>query len=73
MSEDRERGNMILVGGLWASTTKAGDRMLSGGNGSLRFVILKNKNKTKESHPDYNLFIAQNERQGDRKKDDDVI
>jgi len=79
--------DMQKVTGLWKSKTKGGQHMLSGKindramepiervtNGS-RIIILENKFKETERHPDYNLFIAppddeQQQQQPQPKKDD---
>ena len=50
-------GDLVKVCGLWSKDTPAG-QMLSGNLGQVRVVILPNKYKKEETHPDYNLFIA---------------
>ena len=57
-------GSMVLLGGLWKSTTKAGVSMLSGKlTFSSKIVILPNtKKQPGDKQPDCNMFIASVER-----------
>ena len=52
---------MIRLTGLWESTTKDGQQMLSGNLGNARLVILPNKFKKTDKHPTHNLLIAERE------------
>ena len=65
---------MVPFCGLWESKTKSGDRMLSGKvSYSARMVILPNKFKTKDTHPDYQAYMAaaDRDRQAQTKQDND--
>ena len=56
----------IQLTGLWKSTSKAGDNYLSGNLGSGRIMILTNKFKKTEKHPDYIMYLMP-----PRKKEDE--
>ena len=52
---------MIQIAGLWENETKNGAKYLQGNCGKVKYLIFANKYKEKDNHPDFNLFIAQNE------------
>jgi len=59
MSEKAENNSqMILLTGLWLKTSKKGKKYFSGNMGQNRLLIYKNENKTKDTQPDYLLYIA---------------
>jgi len=72
MSEDRDNGGMIRLGGLWQNKTKkTGEMFLSGTfSPGVAMFVFKNKNKKEDKHPDYVLCIAQKEPK--EKKPDDA-
>lgn len=48
----------VQLTGLWKSTSKAGDNYLSGNFGSGRLMIVTNKFKKTEKHPDYIMYVV---------------
>jgi hypothetical protein len=60
--------DMINVTGLWLSKNNKGTFM-SGGSGSLRFWVFKNKKKRSDSDPDYFLKLTPNNHNHKRKDD----
>jgi len=53
---------MIKVCGLWKNKKKAdGEIFLAGNLAGLRLVVMKNKFKTKDEHPDWVVFVEQRE------------
>ena len=49
--------------GLWKKKTKDGNQtFLSGSLGRFSVLVMPNKNKTEDKHPDYNLFLAPSRR-----------
>lgn len=49
---------MVRLGGLWKNKSKNGLQYLSGQfGGRARMIILPNKKKSKESEPDFVVFI----------------
>jgi len=52
---------VIKLCGLWLHTSKHGNKTISGNWGGVRIILSKNKFKTKEDHPDYNLFLVERE------------
>ena len=49
---------MIQLTGLWLNQSKSGEKYFSGNLGGAKVLIFKNKHKTEEKHPDYQLYIA---------------
>ena len=50
---------MIQLTGLWLNQSKTtGEKYFSGNLGGAKVLIFKNKHKTEEKHPDYQLYIA---------------
>jgi uncharacterized protein (DUF736 family) len=53
------------AGALWLKTDKNGNKFLSGvierdkipQGGNVRITIFKNKSKSKDTHPDYHIFL----------------
>jgi len=56
---------LLKVCGLWKGEDKNGKTMLSGSMGGVRVLVLLNKFKEKDNHPDYQLFFAKKERKED--------
>jgi len=54
---------MVRLTGVWERTTVDGATYLSGTLGSARIIILPNKHKDKDAHPDYIIYLEQQERQ----------
>lgn len=50
--------DLIRVGGLWKSKTKAGEFYLSGKFGQVKVLVFPVKEKRSENSPDYSLCIA---------------
>lgn len=50
--------NMIMLTGLWLKKSKKGVSYMSGTMGVNRVLLYKNTNKTKDSAPDYFLYLA---------------
>lgn len=50
--------NLITITGLWENKSKDGELYFSGALGNAKIMIFRNKNKKKETHPDWNLCIA---------------
>lgn len=48
---------MIELSGLWESTDKNGNLVLSGNLGNARLVIFKNTYKEAENQPDFKLYL----------------
>lgn len=48
---------MIKLSGLWLNE-KNGQKYFSGNLGDAKVLIFKNKYKTDEKHPDFNLYLA---------------
>lgn len=52
----------IKIGALWRQTSKSNQEYLSGvidglkGRGVIRIVVFTNNRKTKDTHPDYQIF-----------------
>lgn len=57
-------GDMVKLTGLWTGKTAAGDPKMTGRMGSARVLILKNKFKKQDNHPDYELFLVPIEKDG---------
>lgn len=53
---------MIKVLGLWLHEGRDGKKMLTGNFAGVRVVILRNKYKKTDKHPDYQLFIDENKK-----------
>lgn len=59
MTEENKENNLIRLGGLWAN--EKGN--LSGNlSASARIIIIPNKWKKTDKHPDYLMLLAPNER-----------
>lgn len=57
--EHDERGELVLIGGLWAHEDREGKTFLSGNFGIARLFVFKNKfKKPGEKHPDYRIYVA---------------
>lgn len=55
--------DLMQVSGLWKNTSANGDTYLSGKLGpNVRILVFKNKYKTQENHPDYQVYFAPVER-----------
>ena len=51
-------GELVRVGGVWKNKTKSGSSYLAGQlGGYARMVVMPNKDKAKESDPDYIVFV----------------
>ena len=57
MPEQKEQSAFIELCGLWP--TKGGN--LSGRSGKVRYIVVFNENKTKDSQPDGKLLLVQND------------
>lgn len=62
--------NLMKIASLWAGTDKTGDPIISGNVSApvgvvldleSRIVILTNKRKEADNHPDYELYVTKNE------------
>jgi hypothetical protein len=59
---------LVRLSGLWEQTGRSGQTYLTGRpNFATRLVAFKNNRKTEPHHPDYTLFIRQDE---PKEKDD---
>lgn len=69
MADNQQRNPMTKLSGMWKGKTGAGDNMIAGSNGGVRYVILPNKKKQPgDKQPDCFLFITQDEpRDGNRR------
>ena len=64
---------MVPVSGLWKGESKDGDTYFKGTCGSMEKKKKKNKFKTKENQPDFNLFFKAKEIKKDwAKKENDT-
>ena len=54
---------MIRLTGLWESTTKSGEFMLSGSLGGAKLIVLPNNRRTGDKSPTHTLLIAEREDQ----------
>jgi len=52
---------LVKMGALWKKQGKDGATFLSGGEGAIKFLVLPNNNKNKNTSPDYYLYVAQRE------------
>lgn len=57
---NQQQSAMISITGLWLSTDKNGQKYMAGNCGGVRYWVFKNKNKEKDSDPDYLLKISPN-------------
>lgn len=53
-----EKGSFFRVCGFFKRKGKDGQTFLSGSLGSINLLVMPNKFKTEDKHPDYSLFIA---------------
>lgn len=60
---------LVEISGLWLNTTKEGHKYFKGYMGQAEIVILKNKYKEEDKHPDYILYVAK-KRKPDELDDD---
>ncbi len=49
---------IIQICGLWLNDAKDGSKYMKGRLGNVDILIFKNRNKTAENHPDYQLCLA---------------
>lgn len=49
---------MIQITGLWLNKSRNGETYMKGRINGVDVLIFKNKHKTDEKHPDYQLYIA---------------
>lgn len=63
---------MVPVSGLWKGESKDGDTYFKGTCGSMEILILKNKFKTKDNQPDFNLFFKAKDAKKDWVKKEDT-
>lgn len=60
-------GKMIPLGGMWINRTKEGKVYMSGNlSYGAKLVMFKNEHKSKDSEPDYVLYIAPIEREASK-------
>ena len=65
MTQQTPDNTKLLLGGLWSKEMKDGSMMLSGNLGASRLVIFPNGYKSKDTDPDYKMYL-----QAKPKKDD---
>ena len=53
----REAGTLMLLTGLWESTSKGGNRYLSGKVGRIKVLVFPNERRAKETDPDWLAYI----------------
>jgi len=56
---------MIKLTGLWIHENKDGIKSMQGNLAGGRLIVMRNKFKTKDEHPDFNVFLAE---RSDKKK-----
>jgi len=57
-NNDGNKPQMILLTGLWLKKSKGGVSYMSGTMGQNKVLLYKNTRKTKDTAPDYLLYIA---------------
>ena len=55
---ESKKGTFFRVCGLFKRKTKDGQTFLSGALGSINLLVMPNKFKAEDKHPDYFLYIA---------------
>jgi len=55
-----QQQNMVNITGLWLGIDKNEQQYMAGNCGGVRYWVFKNKNKKKDSDPDYLLKVSQN-------------
>lgn len=60
MSEEQDdRGELVLIGGLWLHKDHEGRHFLSGSLGIAQLFVFKNKFKKEgDKYPDYRIYVA---------------
>lgn len=61
---DQKESNLVEIFALWKNTSKSGETYLSGRLGSSRVLVLKNNYKENDNQPDYRVFVAKQENDG---------
>lgn len=61
---DQKESNLVEIFALWKNTSKSGETYLSGKLGSSRVLVLKNNYKENDNQPDYRVFVAKQENDG---------
>ena len=62
MTKQVDDGPLLKLCSLWENTSRAGQTYLTGKlNYATRLVIFKNNHKSKDSDPDWNVFLRQDE------------
>jgi hypothetical protein len=57
----REPDVKVQIAGLWANVNQNGEiTSMSGSLGGARLLVIPNKFKREQKHPDYKVFIVQN-------------
>jgi len=59
--------DLIKIGSLWINDSKEG-KILTGRLGDAKLLLLKNKYKKTDKHPDYNIYVAKNEKREEKKE-----
>jgi hypothetical protein len=67
MSEKSGSG-LIQLTGLWKGTDKNGNPTLTGTLGGARVMIFKNNYKKEDKHPDYIVYLAEQQKKDEKGK-----
>lgn len=55
--------DLIPATGLWEKTNKNGETYFTGNMGVVSVVIFKNKHKSKQNDPDWNMYLSKKKAQ----------
>jgi hypothetical protein len=56
MNDARSNGDLVKLSGLWEKRSRKGHAYLSGSLGAAGLLVFRNRNKQRETDPDFILF-----------------
>lgn len=58
MESTKQKSELLELTGLWLKEDKNGNKIMTGKMNNLNILIMKNKYKEEDKHPDYKMFIG---------------